>query len=92
MSCVYFEIFYFVPGASPRRADARLSSAHARNYRGCVIFCKKLENFSCEYDRVNLANRGRNCDSAAKGYIQNISCLDQEEENNGTRSLSSGAP
>ena len=24
-------------GASPRWADARLGSAHARNYRGCII-------------------------------------------------------
>ena len=29
------QIYIVTRGASPRRADARLSSAHARSYRGC---------------------------------------------------------
>ena len=57
---------YIQARASPRWADARLGSAHARNYRVCT-------------------NRGRNCDSTAKGDIKNESCLNGEKENNASR-------
>ena len=52
---------YNIPGgASPRRTTARLGSAHAPNFRGCMAYIM----------RIGLqANRGCTWDSPAKGCI-----------------------
>ena len=55
--------------ASPRRADARLGSVHARNYREC----RKIETAM------------QHSISTAKGCIKNKSRLIEEKENTGIR-------
>ena len=62
----------YTRGALPRRANARLGSAHARNYRGCMI-CIIGKNRRCK------------CDSTVKGYIENKSYFNEEKENTGIR-------
>ena len=49
-------------GASPRWAAARLGSAHARNFRGCMI---NLMSVGLQVNRVST------CDSTANGYSTN---------------------
>ena len=47
-------------GASPRRAATPFGPAHARSFRGCMIYIRSIGL---------QANRGCTCDSTAKGYI-----------------------
>ena len=60
-------IIHKYQGASPRRAAARLASAHARNFRGCMA------------DIMSIGLQVE-CDSTAKGYIQIYIFLNKEKQ------------